>query len=79
MKVVRPSRLAFQVYNEVIYDLLEKSSTPLDLREDVNGVAVVQARRIKVESAEAIMGANFGGKIRISLAGRVSSAAPLRC
>lgn len=46
-----------EVYNEVIYDLLEKSSTPLDLREDVNGVAVVQARKIKVESAEAIMGA----------------------
>lgn len=47
-----------QVYNEVIYDLLERSSTPLDLREDVNGVAVVQARRIKVESAEAIMSAH---------------------
>ena len=41
----------------MIYDLLEKGSAPLELREDVDGRAhVMGLRRIKVESAMAIMG-----------------------
>ena len=42
---------------QVIYDLLERSSAPLELREDVDGRAhVMGLRRIKVESAVEIMG-----------------------
>ncbi|ONK74518.1 uncharacterized protein A4U43_C03F7200 [Asparagus officinalis] len=45
-----------EVYNEVIYDLLEKSSGHLELREDpVNGIIVAGLRSIKVHSADRIL------------------------
>ncbi|XP_017969846.1 PREDICTED: kinesin-like protein KIF19 [Theobroma cacao] len=45
-----------EVYNEVIYDLLEKSSGPLDLREDPEqGIIVAGLRCIKVHSADKIL------------------------
>lgn len=45
-----------EVYNEVIYDLLEKSSGHLDLREDPEqGIIVAGLRCIKVNSADRIL------------------------
>ncbi|KAL5218323.1 hypothetical protein ABZP36_019007 [Zizania latifolia] len=45
-----------EVYNEVIYDLLEKSSGHLELREDPeHGIMVAGLRRIKVHSADKIL------------------------
>ncbi|XP_042387575.1 kinesin-like protein KIN-8B isoform X1 [Zingiber officinale] len=45
-----------EVYNEVIYDLLEKSSGHLELREDPqHGVIVAGLRSIKVQSADRIL------------------------
>ncbi|XP_078179945.1 P-loop containing nucleoside triphosphate hydrolases superfamily protein isoform X2 [Carex rostrata] len=45
-----------EVYNEVIYDLLEKSSGHLELREDPqHGIVVAGLRRIKVHSADRIL------------------------
>ncbi|KAJ7546786.1 hypothetical protein O6H91_08G054500 [Diphasiastrum complanatum] len=45
-----------EVYNEVIYDLLEKSSGHLELREDPDqGVTVAGLKRIQVNSAEKIL------------------------
>ncbi|XP_051178034.1 kinesin-like protein KIN-8B [Lolium perenne] len=45
-----------EVYNEVIYDLLEKSSGHLELREDPeHGITVAGLRRIKVHSADKIL------------------------
>lgn len=45
-----------EVYNEVIYDLLEKSSGHLELREDPEqGIIVAGLRRIKVHSADKIL------------------------
>ncbi|GJN23159.1 hypothetical protein PR202_gb10783 [Eleusine coracana subsp. coracana] len=45
-----------EVYNEVIYDLLEKSSGHLELREDpVHGIIVAGLKRIKVHSADRIL------------------------
>jgi kinesin family protein 18/19 len=45
-----------EVYNEVIYDLLEKSSGHLELREDpVHGIMVAGLRSIKVHSADKIL------------------------
>ncbi|OAY73803.1 Kinesin-like protein KIF19, partial [Ananas comosus] len=45
-----------EVYNEVIYDLLEKSSGHLELREDpVHGIIVAGLRSIKVQSADRIL------------------------
>ncbi|GAB4848840.1 Kinesin-like protein KIN-8B [Ancistrocladus abbreviatus] len=45
-----------EVYNEVIYDLLEKSSGHLELREDPEqGVTVAGLRSIKVHSADKIL------------------------
>ncbi|KAL5753244.1 hypothetical protein ACOSQ2_023751 [Xanthoceras sorbifolium] len=45
-----------EVYNEVIYDLLEKSSGHLELREDPeNGIVVAGLRCIKVHSADKIL------------------------
>ncbi|CAN6542043.1 unnamed protein product [Malus baccata var. baccata] len=45
-----------EVYNEVIYDLLEKSSGYLELREDPEqGVIVAGLRCIKVQSADKIL------------------------
>ncbi|KAH6781876.1 P-loop containing nucleoside triphosphate hydrolases superfamily protein [Perilla frutescens var. hirtella] len=45
-----------EVYNEVIYDLLEKSSGHLELREDPEqGIVVAGLRSIKVNSAEKIL------------------------
>ncbi|KAH7846671.1 hypothetical protein Vadar_016834 [Vaccinium darrowii] len=45
-----------EVYNEVIYDLLEKSSGHLELREDpVQGIIVAGLRCIKVQSADKIL------------------------
>ncbi|EEF33489.1 Chromosome-associated kinesin KIF4A, putative [Ricinus communis] len=45
-----------EVYNEVIYDLLEKSSGHLELREDPEqGIIVVGLRCIKVQSANKIL------------------------
>ncbi|XP_076944705.1 kinesin-like protein KIN-8B [Bidens hawaiensis] len=45
-----------EVYNEVIYDLLEKSSGHLELREDpVQGIIVAGLRCIKVNSADKIL------------------------
>ncbi|KAM0975983.1 hypothetical protein EV1_018718 [Malus domestica] len=45
-----------EVYNEVIYDLLEKSSSYLELREDPEqGVIVAGLRCIKVQSADKIL------------------------
>ncbi|KAI4985132.1 hypothetical protein ZWY2020_017762 [Hordeum vulgare] len=45
-----------EVYNEVIYDLLEKSSGHLELREDPeHGIIVAGLRRIKVHSADKIL------------------------
>ncbi|XP_010943179.1 kinesin-like protein KIN-8B [Elaeis guineensis] len=45
-----------EVYNEVIYDLLEKSSGHLELREDPeHGIVVAGLRRIKVQSADKIL------------------------
>ncbi|MCL7036976.1 hypothetical protein MKW94_019381 [Papaver nudicaule] len=45
-----------EVYNEVIYDLLEKSSGHLELREDpVQGIIVAGLRSIKVHSADRIL------------------------
>ncbi|URE07703.1 kinesin motor domain containing protein [Musa troglodytarum] len=45
-----------QVYNEVIYDLLEKSSGHLELREDPeHGIVVAGLRSIKVQSADKIL------------------------
>ncbi|GAB2283040.1 Kinesin-like protein KIN-8B [Dionaea muscipula] len=45
-----------EVYNEVIYDLLEKSSGHLELREDPDqGVTVAGLRSIKVHSADKIL------------------------
>ncbi|GLU20197.1 hypothetical protein SLE2022_364080 [Rubroshorea leprosula] len=45
-----------EVYNEVIYDLLEKSSGPLELREDPEqGLIVAGLRCIKVHSADKIL------------------------
>ncbi|XVF61441.1 hypothetical protein PTKIN_Ptkin08bG0129700 [Pterospermum kingtungense] len=45
-----------EVYNEVIYDLLEKSSGSLELREDPEqGIIVAGLRRIKVHSADKIL------------------------
>jgi len=44
-----------EVYNEVIYDLLEKSSGHLELREDPDqGIMVAGLKRIKVNSANKI-------------------------
>ncbi|THU74943.1 hypothetical protein C4D60_Mb04t38710 [Musa balbisiana] len=45
-----------EVYNEVIYDLLEKSSGHLELREDPeHGIMVAGLRSIKVQSADKIL------------------------
>ncbi|ESQ45571.1 hypothetical protein EUTSA_v10010126mg [Eutrema salsugineum] len=45
-----------EVYNEVIYDLLEKSSGHLELREDPEqGIVVAGLRSIKVYSADRIL------------------------
>ncbi|KAF8017558.1 hypothetical protein BT93_H2668 [Corymbia citriodora subsp. variegata] len=45
-----------EVYNEVIYDLLEKSSGHLELREDpVQGIVVAGLKSIKVHSAHKIL------------------------
>ncbi|KAL9464087.1 hypothetical protein AB3S75_001813 [Citrus x aurantiifolia] len=45
-----------EVYNEVIYDLLEKSSAHLELREDpMHGIVVTGLRCIKVHSADKIL------------------------
>ncbi|GAV77641.1 Kinesin domain-containing protein [Cephalotus follicularis] len=45
-----------EVYNEVIYDLLEKSSGHLELREDPeHGITVAGLRSIKVHSADKIL------------------------
>ncbi|CAN8254831.1 unnamed protein product [Cochlearia groenlandica] len=45
-----------EVYNEVIYDLLEKSSGHLELREDPEqGIVVAGLRSIKVSSADRIL------------------------
>lgn len=45
-----------EVYNEVIYDLLEKSSGHLELREDPKrGIIVAGLRNIKVKSADKIL------------------------
>ncbi|XP_059624512.1 kinesin-like protein KIN-8B isoform X2 [Cornus florida] len=45
-----------EVYNEVIYDLLEKSSGHLDLREDPEkGIIVAGLKCIKVRSADKIL------------------------
>ncbi|KAK8494172.1 hypothetical protein V6N13_123901 [Hibiscus sabdariffa] len=45
-----------EVYNEVIYDLLEKSSGSLELREDPEqGIIVAGLRCIKVHSADKIL------------------------
>lgn len=45
-----------EVYNEVIYDLLEKSSGHLELREDPEqGIIVAGLRYIKVNSADKIL------------------------
>ncbi|KAJ3670072.1 hypothetical protein LUZ60_010396 [Juncus effusus] len=45
-----------EVYNEVIYDLLEKSSGHLELREDPqHGIIVAGLRSIKVHSADRIL------------------------
>ncbi|KAD4888320.1 hypothetical protein E3N88_20393 [Mikania micrantha] len=45
-----------EVYNEVIYDLLEKSSGHLELREDPEqGITVAGLRCIKVNSADKIL------------------------
>nr|DAD22435.1 TPA_asm: hypothetical protein HUJ06_023898 [Nelumbo nucifera] len=45
-----------EVYNEVIYDLLEKSSGHLELREDPQeGIVVAGLRCIKVHSADKIL------------------------
>lgn len=45
-----------EVYNEVIYDLLEKSSGHLELREDPEqGISVAGLRCIKVHSADKIL------------------------
>ncbi|XP_020598093.1 kinesin-like protein KIN-8B [Phalaenopsis equestris] len=45
-----------EVYNEVIYDLLEKSSGYLELREDPeHGIVVAGLRSIKVQSADRIL------------------------
>ncbi|KAL3813734.1 hypothetical protein ACJIZ3_015002 [Penstemon smallii] len=45
-----------EVYNEVIYDLLEKSSGHLELREDPDqGIVVAGLRSIKVNSADKIL------------------------
>ncbi|KAJ8513950.1 hypothetical protein OPV22_004384 [Ensete ventricosum] len=45
-----------EVYNEVIYDLLEKSSGHLELREDPeHGIMVTGLRSIKVQSADKIL------------------------
>ncbi|KAL0915721.1 hypothetical protein M5K25_013174 [Dendrobium thyrsiflorum] len=45
-----------EVYNEVIYDLLEKSSGHLELREDPeHGIIVAGLRSIKVQSADRIL------------------------
>ncbi|XP_031742656.1 kinesin-like protein KIN-8B isoform X2 [Cucumis sativus] len=45
-----------EVYNEVIYDLLEKSSGHLELREDPEqGITVAGLRCIKVRSADKIL------------------------
>ncbi|PON48689.1 Kinesin-like protein [Parasponia andersonii] len=45
-----------EVYNEVIYDLLEKSSGHLELREDPEqGITVAGLRYIKVHSADRIL------------------------
>ncbi|XP_047315459.1 kinesin-like protein KIN-8B [Impatiens glandulifera] len=45
-----------EVYNEVIYDLLEKSSGHLELREDPEqGIVVAGLRCIKVHSADRIL------------------------
>ncbi|KAJ4714630.1 Kinesin-like protein [Melia azedarach] len=45
-----------EVYNEVIYDLLEKSSGHLELREDPeHGIVVAGLRCIKVHSADKIL------------------------
>ncbi|XP_009630113.1 kinesin-like protein KIN-8B isoform X1 [Nicotiana tomentosiformis] len=45
-----------EVYNEVIYDLLEKSSGHLELREDPEqGIVVAGLRCIKVNSADKIL------------------------
>lgn len=45
-----------EVYNEVIYDLLEKSSGPLELREDPEkGITVAGLRCIKVHSTDKIL------------------------
>ncbi|XP_056171724.1 kinesin-like protein KIN-8B isoform X2 [Syzygium oleosum] len=45
-----------EVYNEVIFDLLEKSSGHLELREDpVKGIVVAGLKSIKVNSADKIL------------------------
>ncbi|KAK8967836.1 Kinesin-like protein FLA10 [Platanthera guangdongensis] len=45
-----------EVYNEVIYDLLEKSSGHLELREDPeHGIVVAGLRSIKVQSTDRIL------------------------
>eukprot|EP00210_Caulerpa_lentillifera_P004659 g4444.t1 len=45
-----------EVYNEVIYDLLVKSSSPLELREDPSqGVQVAGLTKVTVKNAEDIM------------------------
>eukprot|EP01018_Ginkgo_biloba_P002785 Gb_10693 [translate_table: standard] len=45
-----------EVYNEVIYDLLEKSSGHLEMREDPDqGITVAGLKRIKVNSADKIL------------------------
>ncbi|KAL6512908.1 Kinesin-like protein KIN-8B [Orobanche hederae] len=54
-----------EVYNEVIYDLLEKSSGHLELREDPEqGIIVAGLRSIKVNSADKILELLYLGNSR---------------
>ncbi|KAL6521577.1 Kinesin-like protein KIN-8B [Orobanche gracilis] len=54
-----------EVYNEVIYDLLEKSSSHLELREDPEqGIIVAGLRSIKVNSADKILELLYLGNSR---------------
>lgn len=54
-----------EVYNEMVYDLLQHNSGPLELREDPEQGAVVSGlRRIKVESAKKIFSLLQEGNLR---------------
>lgn len=53
------------MYNEVIYDLLQHNSGPLELREDPDqGAVVAGLRKIKVQSAEKIFALLREGNLR---------------